>query len=524
MASSHWSRIPPEICHGITEHNATDVRTLRVMSLVSKEMRLLAIERLFSIIHFACAEDFPRWLDMVNTTPSLSTFVRRVKFSQPSKGWLKGHRGSDTSELDDNALPHLLPTLPNVSAVEWVSLDSLNANTVAAYLKLLPNVHRLHLESVTFSTSIALANLLGAFGNLKALSLLQVYVDRDESDEPQDGGLLVPLCTLNLAAINELAITSCGPYDDSESLEDSILFLVEQSPTSGLKSLDLGGFQYNNEDTEPCTLVAMEKLLFIGAPSLVKLAIDPTCFDPSLNDRLVTMVTRLPIFSALQTLTIWLGLNLQATRFLDALTAAPGLTTVIFRIRLYQEDDEEDRKHLARVLDDVLFWTGSMSVKTRLTQKYPSIQRIGFHLSVPHSSDVHFRCGYRRRVEKQLMERLTRAGGAATDYLPVEWLDVENGHARVEYSSVTGKPPWSIPRDHRPWHNREPDTEASDCDSEKSDSESNGDSEKSDSEHNGDSDSDRPRTWTAADEREYQRELRQEAYGSEYEYNEEDSY
>ncbi|KAJ7034529.1 hypothetical protein C8F04DRAFT_1101285 [Mycena alexandri] len=478
MKSSPWSRIPPEIANEIAGHNSKDVPALRAMSLVSKQMRFLAIEHLFSVIHFACAEDFPRWLELLRTTPSLTTFVKRVRFSKPGATWLRRHRGPKTSQLDDNTLPHLIPPLLHASAVEWVRLDSISLQTAAAYIKLLPNVQKLHLEYIFFGSLISLANFLGNFGNLKALSVVKMYIepgyglrnDLDDDDLSGQPG------SLNLSQVDELAITSCAPYpsDDLEDFQDPILYLLTHSPPAGLRSLDLGGFGYKNGQADACTLLAMEKLLCIGAPSFLSLTIEPTFLEELSNTQFVDMAGRLTVFSALRTLTIWLDCDRQAEQLLNTLKAAPNLTMIIFRIRLHQESDKGNHDHLDSVLNTVLPWKSSLSLKSTLTQKFPLIQQIGFHFSVPHSSDVHFRREYRRKMEKRLWEHLERTGDASTDYLPVKWLDVEDNNTPVVYSQVNGEASWLVPHARRFW---EPDTEGSDCASEKSDSGSDSDSE-----------------------------------------------
>ncbi|KAJ7841639.1 hypothetical protein B0H13DRAFT_2099476, partial [Mycena leptocephala] len=144
---SAWSRIPPEIAHEITGHCAQDMATLRAMSLVSKTTHALAIVHLFSSLHFACAEDFSRWLDMLRRTPALGKVVKKVKLSEPDQDWLRRRRQrfTSTTKLRDSTVPPVIPPMPSVRTVEWEPI-SLNAAVamMVAYMALFPNVEKLH--------------------------------------------------------------------------------------------------------------------------------------------------------------------------------------------------------------------------------------------------------------------------------------------------------------------------------------------------------------------------------------------
>jgi hypothetical protein len=86
-----------------------------------------------------------------------------------------------------------------------------------------------------------------------------------------------------------------------------------------------------------------------------------------------------------------------------------------------------------------------------------------------------------------------RAG--ITEFLEVEWLDEK--YTPVTYSKTKGKPPWKI--QNRAHGYKEPETEASDCESEKS---NHDDSDEYDSDGNI-----IIREWTEAHERSYIREM-----------------
>ncbi|KAJ7753820.1 hypothetical protein B0H16DRAFT_1459292 [Mycena metata] len=464
-----WARIPLEIAHEIVGHNTKDVASLRALALASKGTRFLAVEHLFSVVHFACSEDFPRWLDMLSRTPTLVTLVKRVKFSQPDASWLRRLRGPNASKLDLTTVPPLIP-LPNVSSLEWVCVRPSNFRMAAAWMHLFPNVRKVHVENLFFNSIVSLANFLAAFGNLKALSLVNIQSDGDDESSPQEPP---QPSTFNLTEVEDLAITGFVPLD--LDAVDPILYLLQQSPPTRLKSLDIGGFGYG----DPCSVQAIERLLSTSTSSLVNLIIEPTFMQELLNPEIIRMAGRLPVLHALQTLTVWLRhdstrhhrsnhhSNHQVEQVLKALQA-PNLTTIIFRIRLHEDDSDEISELLDKVLNDFLSWDNSLSLKRALTQKFPPIQRLGFHFDVPHSSEVHLRRSCRRKLEKQLRGHLERAGDDVADYLPVEWLDVDDGHSVVVYSKITGKAPWSVPRAHRPWYRREPDTERSDWESDQS--------------------------------------------------------
>jgi hypothetical protein len=180
-------------------------------------------------------------------------------------------------------------------------------------------------------------------------------------------------------------------------------------------------------------------------------------------NRLIQEFGRDSAYPALESLTIWLGPDSQAQRLVKALPAAPNLTTIIFVIDFDegQEDLEEEREHL----DDVLRvpWVGSESMKTFLKRRFPLLNRIGFHLCPPRDSDMHFRRGLRRRLERRVKRSFEADLG---QYLAVEWFD--DDHNPVSYSKARGKPPWKVSRSS--W--KEPETEPSDSESEKSEADS----------------------------------------------------
>jgi hypothetical protein len=249
------------------------------MALVSQAMRSSAILHLFSLIHFACAEDFAFWFDMVRRTPNLLSVVNKVKFSQPDKRWLARHRSfiRPSTPLRGATIPPILPLMPTVKVVEW--FDPKNdifseLKMVVAYMALFPNLTTLCLRYSYFESVHALSRFLDACGGFRVLWLEQTQVEEfnfgsDDSDSDSD----VPLQArgVDLARLEELHVLS------NNRAEEFLVRLIEQSPPIGLKSLTFGSFSHIPEhENVPCSAPAMEKLLRLAAVSLVHLAIHPT--------------------------------------------------------------------------------------------------------------------------------------------------------------------------------------------------------------------------------------------------------
>ncbi|KAJ7669388.1 hypothetical protein DFH06DRAFT_1468998 [Mycena polygramma] len=545
MPSSHWSKIPPEIACEIIGHNANDVPCLRAMSLVSTTMHSLAIEHLFSVIHFACAEDFPWWLDMVRATPVLANSVKRVKFSQPDKSWLESHRRlHDVSKnqppthtkLALATIPPVIPSLPNVSDVEWEYIfDLRDLKMVVAYMALLPNVQKLSLKTMSFNGLLPFINFIVACGNLKALSFVETAVDEEyiepdyESDESSnsesdsdgsiasggdetsnfepdsDGNIAsglrgdwLQLGPIILTGLEELAVSKCAPTHWG-GREEYLIHLVEHC-SPGLKSLTFASLGNEEPETfgDPCSILAMEKLLRFGAPTITNLVIEPTLSD---DVRITEMMRRLPPFPALEVLTIWLRANDHATQMLHAFAPAPNLTKLVFRIIFCHEYIGENHEEFDDILLTLFPRSGSKLMKTVLAQKFPLIQKVGFHFCVPHDSDIHFRRSFRWSRVEQLKWRMKKTGADLEEYLEVQWLDMDNDCRPVVYNKTNGKPPWTVSR--KSWE-EDPPTEDSDWEADRSDPGWDSDSLYP------------PRAWTDADERAYRAEMLAECESYDY--------
>ncbi|KAF7347575.1 hypothetical protein MVEN_01514100 [Mycena venus] len=465
---SIWSRIPPELAAEIAAHNADDVASLRAMSLVSKGMRSFAIEHLFTVIHFACAQDLTFWGAMIRRTPRLQHIVKKVKFSDPNKRWMKRHRKVRSPKpLSSATVPPKVPIMPNVRVVEWEEDDEniveISATMATAYMTLFPNTEELYLSGMTFdgfsemslnltNSSLdgfdELATLLGTCAKLRVLSFRDTDVDEglglDNGKRPK----------FNLTALEELRVIECGDTEFAEF--DFLVQLVEASRPNELKSMTFAqGFDFGGD--EPCSLLAMDKLLRLAAPSLVDLTIlldDTAGYDLSES---LEMLSRLPPFPTLDTLSLVLDDRTQEV--LNALQSAPKLTRLDFRMIFAGDDDDDIRDDFRDIIGEAFPWGGSESMRSVLTRKFPLTQRIGFYFCVPRNSAIHFRRGFRRRMERELKDRLEETNAGLGDLLEVGWLDTN--FDPVVYSKTNGKPTtWKFPPG-----SPEPPTEESDCES-----------------------------------------------------------
>ncbi|KAF7361024.1 hypothetical protein MSAN_01132700 [Mycena sanguinolenta] len=521
VMASPWSHIPSEIACEIAKHNADDAKTLRAMSLVSRTTRFSVIEYIFAAIHFACVEDFFRWLDILARTPMLATTVKKVKFSQPDKDWLRRRRGlTSATVLRDYSSPPIIPALPIVRSVEWdgINLTNRTIKMMVSHTELFPSLQGLRLTNMEFVVA-GLTHLLGASGHLKSLRFERATPKEDKDDSDPEGfsgfssneahGIMASQSpTLKQAPFDLTALEDLVIIDSSEPAGNTaILRLLQYSQPSQLDTLSFGVF--NSE--ESYSFQSTESLLRFVAPSLVNLVVDASFPYADDRDLVLGMLSRLPAFTALESLTLWAQPFCNANDFITGIEAAPNLTALIFRMILYNEDEEADREELEKILVDLLPTrpTGSESMMTTLSRKFPRCQRVEFHFCIPEDSDMHFRRGLRRRMERRVKERVDEIGAGIGDFLKLEWLDEQ--YNPVRYNQTNGKPPWKLTAS---WW-EEPETEAGDCESQKS----GDDSDEYDSDEN-------PviREWTEAHERAYRREMLAECFDGYYYSDEEDTY
>ncbi|KAJ7361423.1 hypothetical protein DFH08DRAFT_1074412 [Mycena albidolilacea] len=435
MRLQSWSpgtQIPPELVAEIVGHNADDIPSLRAMSLVSKALRSFAIEHLFSLFILHARKISPGGAPW-------------VKFSDPTPGWMERRRAQVLSPtpLHQAVIPPEIPILPNVSVVEWESNTSeIDNATVIAYMALFPNTQELYLSGMSFygisDMSFVgfdeLATILRACGKLRVLSFSATEVDDTILPEINRGRP-----TFNLTALEDLRVAGC---DGSELEEfDFLSQLVEASRPTELKSLT---FAYN----EGQWANSMGKLLRLASPCLVNLTLllDTYVLDEEIIE-VIEMLNRLPAFPALDTLSLVLS-DQSTKQLLNALPAAPKLTTLNFRIMLDSgAGNDFDREDFRGLISKAFPWGGSESMRIVLTQKFPLLHRIGFYICVPRNSAMHFRRGLRRRMERELKNRLEETGADLAGYLEVGWLDEKFNS--VVYSKTNGKPPWKLPPGYR---------------------------------------------------------------------------
>ncbi|KAJ7074973.1 hypothetical protein B0H15DRAFT_868385 [Mycena belliarum] len=268
QSSSLGCRLPFELLREITGHNGDDVAALGALSLVSHTMRSMAIEELFSVAHFACAEDFARWLDMLSRTPRLVNVVKKVRLSNPGLAWLRRRRGMETgTNLAQSVVPPLIPPMPNVRVVEWQDgyMQALNPEMAVAHMAVFPNMQRLQFEHTLFSNMAALTRVLAACGSLKALAFLDTTTQSEPESDSSDSNIAHGP---HLTELEEL-----GASSTFNGGEDFLVNLVERFPPTHLRSLSFQNFRQSYQS--PCSVAAMEKLLRLAAPSLVNLVIEP---------------------------------------------------------------------------------------------------------------------------------------------------------------------------------------------------------------------------------------------------------
>ncbi|KAJ7794631.1 hypothetical protein B0H14DRAFT_3496789 [Mycena olivaceomarginata] len=435
---SPWSRIPPELTSDIARHNAHDADSLRAMCLASKAMRSAALEHLFSVIHFACAQDLSEWENILLRTPGLEIVVKKVKFSDPNLGSSHRRKLQSPQELRHAVVPPIFSSMANVLIVEW-DAGKIDISMAVAHMALFPNMKELHLRRIEFPSFDELAMLLCACGKLRVLSLDYIRVvphgkDRFKEHPPFD-----------LTGLEELAVENCLDLG-------FVVSLTKVSQPTRLSSLTCHIWW--------TAIGSLEPVFRLVTPSLVNLELHllSTC-DLEIT-RLVDSVKRIPALPTLNMLSIPLypGMR-EAVHVLGALEAAPNITKLVFPIMLYRQTADSACEYFLKIIYTVFPWAHPESMKNVLTRKFPLLQQIKFQMRVPRASTIHFRRRLRRRMERRLRSRLELIGADITEYLELGWFDEEWNP--VTYSKSSGKPHWKL-------HTgiEESETEESDCDSE----------------------------------------------------------
>ncbi|KAK7018393.1 hypothetical protein R3P38DRAFT_2634095 [Favolaschia claudopus] len=428
-----WSRIPAEIGHEITAYNAHDVDSLRAMCLASSATRSLAIIHLFSMIHFACVEDFTRWLGMLARTPALKTIPKIVKFSQPDEKWLKRHRKlASATLLHEYSGPPLIPTMPRVRSVEWKQTgygDCVATAMLVSYLALFPNIRSLRLSRLDLTYN-QLTHVLGACGPLKSLLFANVSLGADSQHRGSDADDPAPF---DLTALEHIEIRTCTDVWRA----DPISRLIAASQPRRITNLCIGDiFQ-----STPYRLDSLHELLRFCAPTLVNLVVDPGFEEADL------IFGRLPDLPSLESLNLWINeRGCAADIFINEIASAPILSRVSFRCVLDEVDEDDNLYTLTKIIDHFWPWQTRWpypwrepeSMQSLLHRQIPACKRLVFQFCTPLRTNMHLRSRVRRKMEQRLHSRLVENGAALAVPLGYEWLDGE--YEPVEYSTRSGRP------------------------------------------------------------------------------------
>ncbi|KAJ7056217.1 hypothetical protein C8F01DRAFT_1157132 [Mycena amicta] len=418
MVSELWSDLPPELTIRIAYHNADDVATLRAMRLVSRAMRDVATEPLFSVVRFACQEDFTDWLDMLRETPSLVMAVRKVKVSVSLQG------------------PPMLPTLPNVEEVEWArkGKDIWSTEFAAMYMRrVFSGATRLSLVDVQFGDLTELSSLLLSCNLLNSLTICR-STNLSLGTAPHLPG--AP--TVDLSQLHELTLIAHS--DARVQNPHSLRLLLQRSQPTQLRVLkllserdfvDLGADDARN----PCSVATIITLLRFAAPSLTHLTINPSFSDRYVNPLFNSTTTRFPPFVSLVEFALHLGRlgedSFHAESFFAALNPIPQLSTLRFVSRVYGTERDDYKWFIS-----LFCWKSTELSGDALRARFPSLQKVVWAFRVApyaygHTATATAICTreYRIEMERRLVLRLEELGmgdlNEVASLLRVEWLDGE---------------------------------------------------------------------------------------------------
>ncbi|KAJ7636888.1 hypothetical protein FB45DRAFT_1001819 [Roridomyces roridus] len=408
-----WSTIPEDVAGEIFKHTADHEGTLLSLVLVSKSIRSLTIPHLFSELEFGGVGRFQEWREMVAREPRMATCPKRVEVA------LSEHE--ITSVADVGPIAPLL----NVDLVIWRG----NLRIFTGFIPLFPNATRFGIKKTSNYTFQQLCNFLGACGRMRALT----FSETDYKDRGMGHGQ-IPFAPLDLSALEDLSVIRVG-----DRKKNYFIRLLNASQPHNLKSLSFGDMFRD----EPCSLQSAERLLQFAAPTVCELLLDPLFpdSDPA-QERIMQMFEQLPSFTALESLTIWLGVeDRYALDVVNALQGAPNLTSLTFRISFDQADNNIYTTEFLPLLDNSLQWGAAESMKTILNCKYPLCPRVVFQFCAPRYLVFHHQPNLRRKMERKLKRKLGQIGLDIEEYLVVEWVDDQ--YVRLGYRFQDGKPLWA---------------------------------------------------------------------------------
>ncbi|KAJ7589134.1 hypothetical protein C8J56DRAFT_1164053 [Mycena floridula] len=410
--------MPTELLDEIIAHDEDDIGTLCALALTSKKLRLAAIRRLFTEIHFQSMFDFELWCEMVVLNPQLAeTIVKTVRLNSP----LPVQR-NDKGEMLLNWGSRVFTTLPleNVETVIcWGTVPQAD---------LFPNMTRLHLDSCCFANWEELAHLVtGFYQPLKFLRLAHTQIG-DDREQSWD------LMSSDLGALEELSLTA--------NTKDGLEKLVAHFSITGLRKLELGDGTTTpslNEEMQPeppCSALAT-RLLKGNSASLEELTVDTTGWrhhgypseyldDPGfdLRDHIGGILLCAGPFPALRSLSFW-GSPLLASlaggsSFLYWMPRCPELTIITILINVGKLGDH--------CQGYILFERWHALLTEHLPNHFPRFQKLVFDF---RSMDKHRQLSAtsQRDIHNQMCSLLPDVG------IPVElkWTNESgDGCSRVE--------------------------------------------------------------------------------------------
>ncbi|KAJ7867232.1 hypothetical protein B0H14DRAFT_2572989 [Mycena olivaceomarginata] len=177
---------------------------------------------------------------------------------------------------------------------------------------------------------------------------------------------------------------------------------MAHSQPSGLTTISFGDVYANGSYPSPDTSPDTVEVLQSSASCLVHLVVDmasPYSYD---EGEVLDMFARLPIFMALESLTLWVRPPCKAEGVIDRLKGAPILTTLTFQLVWYNGNEEENSLDFDEIIRALLLWHAADSMKTVLARKFPRLgswDRVG-HLNAgrrPEAGEEEEGQGHRSR-------------------------------------------------------------------------------------------------------------------------------
>lgn len=164
------SRLPQDICDAVIEHLYADTHALRACAATSRAWRHTSQRLLFASISLADAASANALLDLLDTSPYLAPFVRRLRIDA-GQGYLDRAPPWVTPALS-GALVEQLSELENLT-VEQLSWKSVRPHHRPGFLQF-PSVTHLTLNYCYFPSFDGFADFLG-LENERRLKRIELY-------------------------------------------------------------------------------------------------------------------------------------------------------------------------------------------------------------------------------------------------------------------------------------------------------------------------------------------------------------